>query len=85
MTPLKELRLEVDFLEGHLVDVDISAQNTLLEELETSLIATIEIDGTYECLEGIALDIAVVRCAMSCSEPQTSQTHLCGYLAQRIA
>lgn len=60
LAPLDELALEIVVLLGHLLEVDVLAYEAMLEEAVAPDIATVEVDGTYECLEGIAGDEAVV-------------------------
>jgi hypothetical protein len=65
LRPLQELRLEVDLLKGHLVEVNILAKYLILEERQTSIVATIEIDGANKCLKGISFYITIMRSAMA--------------------
>lgn len=60
LAPLDELALEVIVLLGHLVNVDMLADEPLLEEAVTPRIATVEVNGPHERLESVARDETVV-------------------------
>ena len=85
LRPLQQLRLEIHLLESHLVEIDILAKYPLLEELQTRIVATVEIDGSDKGFESISLHITVVGSAMTRREQQTAQSHLVGEFAKRVA
>ena len=60
LAPLDELALEVVVLLGYLLEVDVLAYEAMLEEAVAPGIATVEVDGAHQCLEGVAGDKAVV-------------------------
>lgn len=60
LAPLDKLALEVVVLLGYLLEVDVFAYEAMFEEAVAPGIATVEVDGAYQCLEGVAGDEAVV-------------------------
>ena len=60
LTPLQKLRLEVDFLVGHLVEVDELRQDALLHKTHAGIVASIQINSTHKCLEGITVYVRIV-------------------------
>ncbi len=60
LAPLDKLALEVVVLLGHLLEVDVLAYQSMLEEAVAPGIATVEVDGAHQSLEGVAGDEAVV-------------------------
>ena len=54
LTPVDELALEVPFSLSHLVDIDICAQQFVDDNLAGKTVATLQIYGAYQGLEGIA-------------------------------
>lgn len=61
LAPLDKLALEVVVLLGHLVDVDMHAHDTLLEEAVAIAVSAVQVDGPDERLESVARDEAIVR------------------------
>ncbi len=60
LAPLDKLALEVVVLLGHLLEVDVLAYQSMPEEAVAPGIATVEVDGAHQSLEGVAGDEAVV-------------------------
>ena len=60
LAPLQQFRLEVDFLISHLIDIDELGQDAVLHKTHTSIVATIEIDGSHKGFKGVATKVAVV-------------------------
>ena len=85
LAPLQQLRLEVDFLVGHLVDVDDLRQDALLHEAHAGVVASVQIDGADESLEGVATHVAVVRRRMPGRLDELCDAHFLRQLAQRVA
>ena len=79
--PLQELRLEVNLLIGHLVDIDHLGQDTFLHEAHHGIIALIQIDCTNQGLKGIASHIAVMRTLGGVALNEFSESHLLCQLA----
>lgn len=60
LAPLDKLALEVVVLLGYLLEVDVFAYEAMFEETVAPGIATVEVDGAHQSLEGVAGDKAVV-------------------------
>ena len=61
LAPFDELALEVHFLVSNLIDVNHLCQNAIAHELHACVVATVEVNGTYKRLEGVATHIRIVR------------------------
>jgi hypothetical protein len=79
------LRLEVDLFVSHLVDVDHLREDTLLDKRHTSIVATVEIQRTYERLKGIATEITVMGIGASARQDKITDSHLFGQFVERLA
>ena len=82
--PLQQFRLEVDLFVGHLVDVDHLSQDAFLHKPHHGIVALVQIDGTDQCLEGVAGHVTVVRPLLPVALYQFRQSHLCCQFAQRL-
>ena len=76
LTPLQELALEVHFFVCQLVDIDEAAHYLLSDEGLAMAVSSIEIDGAYECLEGVTCEVAVVRLVVLVSANELVETYL---------
>ena len=85
LRPLQQLRLEVYFLIGHLVDVDHLLQDAVLHEAHAGVVAPIEIDSSDECLEGVATHVAVVALSAAVGENEFVDTHFLSQSSERFA
>jgi hypothetical protein len=85
LAPLDEFALVIVILLGHLVEVDVLANETFLKETIAVGIATIEINGSHKCLEGIAGDETVVCMIDMGGLYEFDQTYLLGYTIEAAA
>ena len=60
LCPLYQLALEVHLLIRHLINVNHLRQYALLYEPHAGVVATVEVDGAHQCLEGVAAHVRVV-------------------------
>lgn len=84
LTPLQEFALEVHFFVCQLVDVDEAAHYLLSDEGLAMAVSSIEIDGSYECLEGVTCEVAVVRLVVLVSANELVETYLCRQSSERF-
>lgn len=85
LAPLNETALEVVVLLGYFLEIDVLADDALLEETIAVGIATVEIDGSYQCLEGVARDEAVVCTVDMGRLYEFYQSSLLGYAVETAA
>ena len=96
LAPLDELTLEIVILLGHLININMLTYEPILEEPIAPRIATVEIDSTNECLEGISRDETVVRavdvgrlnelyqsCLLGNTVESTALYHLAAYRSEK--
>ena len=84
LTPFEQLRLEVDLLIGHLVDIDELCQDAFFHKAHASAISAVQIDGSHQRLEGVAIHIAVMGIGVTCREDELVESHLLGELSQGL-
>ena len=85
LAPFQEFALEVHFLISQFVDVNEATKYLLPYEAFTILISSVKIDGTYECFEGIACKVAVVRLIMFVATNELVETYLRCQSSERFA
>ena len=85
LAPLDELALEVVVLLGHLLEVDVLAYQLMQEEAVAPGIATVEVDGAHQCLEGVAGNEAVVGAVDMGGLYETDQPCLLGNAVEAAA
>lgn len=82
LTPLKDGTLVIGFMGGHLINLYVLAQHTLLDEPVADMIAAVEIDGAHKSLESIAIDETIVRLLQGRGMDEGFQPHLMSHTAQ---
>ena len=85
LTPLDEARLEVHLLARHLVQVNVLLQDLLFHELHAAVVAAVQIDGSDEGLEGIAVEVGVVRLRSVAGLHQFVEPNFYGQLVECFA
>ena len=85
LAPFKEFALEVHLLTGNLVDVYVAMQYLFYDEALAAGIPSVQIDSTYERLECITCQIAVVRLVVVVTADELVETYLYCQLAERFS
>lgn len=85
LAPLDKLALEVVVLLGHLLEVDVFAYEAMFEKTVAPGIATVEVDGAHQSLEGVAGNKAVVGAVDMGGLYETDQPCLLGYAVETAA
>ena len=76
LAPLKQSALVVGIVDGHTVQIDVLAEDTVFDKPSAILVATVQIHRTNESLKGIASHVAVVRLAHEIASDQVGKPHL---------
>ena len=82
LTPFQQFAFEVHFLISQLVNVDETMQYLLRYEALAMGESPVKIDGTNECFEGIAGEIAVVRLVVFVATDKLVETYLLCQISQ---
>ena len=61
LTPLNKPRFEIHLLARHLIEVDILLEDLLLDKLHAAVIAAIQVNRANKGLEGVTVEVTVVR------------------------
>ena len=85
LAPLDELGFEVDFFARHLVQIDVALEYFLLHELLAAVVTLVDVYGTDEGFESIAVHVAVVRRRARGRLYQFVQSDVYGQLVQCFA
>lgn len=86
LAPLNQFALVVDLLLRHLVDVDMTGEDDFVHETAAGAVAAVEVQGSDEGFEGIAVHVAVVcRGDGTFVQDEFVQSELYGQLVERVA
>lgn len=85
LAPFQEFALEVHFLIGNFIDVYVAMQNLLHDKALAAGIPSVQIDSTYERLESITCQIAVVRLVVFVTPDELVEAYLYCQLAERFS
>ena len=85
LSPFDEFTLVVDVGVGRLVDVDQLVHDSLLDEAHAVAVAAVEVDGTDEGFEGIAVDVVVVGLGLEVGDDELVEARVLGQLVERLA
>ena len=84
LTPFQQLALEVHLLIGNLVQVDETVQYLVRYEALAISIASVQVDGSDECLKRIPTHIAVVHLVVFLASDKLVKAYLGCQLAKRL-
>lgn len=78
LSPFNKFGLEVDFFVCDGIDIDKLSEDAVAHEEHTCVVASVEIDGAYECLEGVAAHVAVVGSIGAVGSYEAFEPHFLG-------
>ena len=85
LTPFKEVALEVVLLLGHGFGLDKAFFDKVVNKLIAASVALVQVNGSYQCFKGIAVDMAVVRLGVTVVLDKVVQPDLEGQAVECFA
>ena len=76
LAPFKQLALEVHLLLRYIVEVDVAADDAVLDKPVAVLVAAVEVDGAHQCLESVAADVGVAHARALGGDDELFESHL---------